>query len=83
MMPSLLAFAAPFNSSGKYFQHQMFAIGKVPLPWEPNTVTERNFPGGKDFQIAYHNLFGFDYLSMGIDMTSTMSGAYIRSGCHR
>lgn len=79
-MASLMAFAAPFDQTSTYFQHQMFAMGNGPLPWDQNGMAGRNFPGGKNFLNAYTTLFDLSYLSTGIDLGSTMSSAYLRQG---
>ena len=82
MVASMLAFAVPYDNTGAYIKHQMFAFGNAPLPWEPVPNSDRSFPGGNSFLKAYGQLFDLNYLSMGIDPTTVSAGTYIRNGTY-
>jgi len=79
---SLLAFACPYDTNAKFFQHQMFAISGAPLPWEPNMISDRFFPGGMPFFEAYANMYGLGYISQSSDPASIVGGAFLRNGPH-
>lgn len=79
---SMLAFAAPYNPNDKFAQHQMFAISSAPLPWEPNMVSDRSFPGGMKFFDAYQTMYGLNYIAQSSDPASIVGGAFLRNGPH-
>lgn len=79
---SMLAFACPYDTNAKFFQHQMFAISGAPLPWEPNMVSDRFFPGGLPFFQAYTQMYGLGYISQSSDPASIVGGAFLRNGPH-